>query len=302
MKTPVAIIIFNRPEHTRLLYEQLKRYEPRQLFIISDGPRDSFIGEDKFVDETRAIFSTIEWECEVYRDESSVNLGCKERVVTGLNWVFTYVDRAIILEDDCLPHPQFFKYCDELLAVYSDSEEIMSICGTKTFPGIVPKPDDFFFSRYNNCWGWATWKRSWALYDENFLHYSARDVILSLKEFLGSYRAAIYWYFLILKMRNGTINSWAYCWMISCYLRKGLHIYPSENMIINSGFGVGATHTVMPASYMPQCYGDVLSSPLNCPHEETPNGEADKWIEDNMYSKSLRIRMQWIMDKISKIF
>ena len=229
-------------------------------------------------------------------------MGCKIRISSGLNWVFEHTDRAIILEDDCLPHPQFFRFCDEILDKYATSPEVMSICGTKTYPGDVSGGSDYFFSRYNNCWGWATWKRAWSEYDDRFIDYSTIDVFTILRDYLGSSRAAAYWYYILRMVLHGKISSWAYCWMITCFFRKGFHVYPKTNMVVNSGFGHEATHTKNPTPYMPQCYGDVLSLPMSNPQNIVYYDKADQWIEDNMYSKSLSVRLQWVLSKFRQHF
>jgi len=297
MKSPIVVIVFNRPDHTIKLLEGLQAEQSRELFVISDGPREDKPDDAEKVEYCRRLFKA--WPGKVHFNFAEKNVGCKARVSSGLNWVFKHSDRAIILEDDCFPHPGFFQFCDELLEYYSNCKEVMSVCGTKTFPGDVGTCD-LFFSKYNNCWGWATWKRAWTLYDEIFTSYSSREIMKALRDFLGSNRAALYWYYLLRKVLSGKLNSWAYCWMITCFLNRGFHIYPSTNLVTNSGFGLEATHTKGLAPYMPQSFGVAPSFPLKHPENITACSTSDKWIEDHMYSKSFFVRAQWVLSKFSQ--
>lgn len=294
-KAPIAIIIFNRPDHAKALRESLQQEEERELFVISDGARKGRAEEVERVAECRRIFA--DWPGKVHLNYAPENIGCKSRVSSGLNWVFERTERAIILEDDCLPHPDFFRFCDELLEAYSDNERVMSICGTKTFPCRSNK-NEFIFTKYASSWGWATWRRAWSQYDDQYNRYSSTNLIKELKFALGSYRAAIYWFYLIHKVRSGQISSWAYCWNISCFLLSGLHAYANENLILNSGFGPNATHTAKMMPYIPRNYGRPLSFPISFPINIHSSPESDKWIENNIYSKSMTARLRWLWRKL----
>ena len=288
-------MVFNRPDHVIKLIERLKPESDRELFVISDGARANKSGEAEKVETCLNMFK--DWPGKIHHNSADHNMGCKARVSSGLDWVFKHTDRAIILEDDCLPHPDFFKFADDLLDRYANDPMVLSICGTKTFP-INAGDSSVVFSKYNNCWGWATWRRAWSQYDECFDSYSKFDIFYKLSSFLGSYRAGLYWYFILHKVLNRLISSWAYCWMITCFLKGGIHIYPASNLIVNAGFGDDSTHTTKLADYMPQQYGSKLSFPISVPLHTTPLESVDNWIEDNMYSKSLRVRLKWLLGKI----
>ncbi len=295
MKAPIAIIIFNRPDHAAQLRQRLQPEESRDLFVISDGTREGRAGEAKLVDECRQIFA--DWPGEVHVNYAQQNLGCKDRVSSGLNWVFKQTERAIILEDDCLPHPDFFRFCDELLEAYAENETVMSVCGTKTFPQQSPT-SDFIFTKYASSWGWATWRRAWEHYDDQFGTYAPILILKKLRTALGSYRAAVYWFYLIRKVHSGAISSWAYCWNITCFLEGGLHAYSNDNLVVNSGFGAEATHTTKKMPYMPNLYCKPLSFPLKISSSAIICIKADKWIENHIYSKSFGVRLCWIFDKL----
>jgi hypothetical protein len=132
--------------------------------VIADG----YSGDDKHemqkCIETRKIIDGVDWECDVRKNYSETNLGCARRVSSGLDWVFNQVEEAIILEDDCLPDPSFFRFCTDLLERYRSDNRIFSISAQNFYGQAVPEAS-YYFSRYHHCWGWATWKRAWQHFD-----------------------------------------------------------------------------------------------------------------------------------------
>ena len=106
---PVALIIFNRPDLTKIVFDAIAKIKPNKLLVIADGPRS--IEEHQKTEAARAVLSQITWDCELITNFSQINLGCRKRVSSGLDWVFSLVDKAIILEDDCLPNASFFYFC-----------------------------------------------------------------------------------------------------------------------------------------------------------------------------------------------
>lgn len=128
LPTPIAYIAFNRPEHTRKTIQVVREQRPSQLFIIADGPRPGHPTDVDRCAEVRTIMDQVDWPCEVQHNYAEVNLGLKCRVSSGLDWVFSQVDRAIVLEDDCVPHPDFF-FCDGLLERYADDDRVSVIAG-----------------------------------------------------------------------------------------------------------------------------------------------------------------------------
>jgi hypothetical protein len=147
MITPIAFLIFNRPDTTKKVFDLICEAKPPKLLVIADGPRQDQVGEVEKCIATRTIIDRVDWDCEVITNYSDVNLGCKVRVSSGIDWVFQQVDEAIILEDDCLPDPSFFRYCDELLERYRDDTRIMFISGDNFQFGRKSTTDSYYFSR-----------------------------------------------------------------------------------------------------------------------------------------------------------
>ncbi len=163
LTTPVALVVFNRPDVTRLVVEAVRQAKPPILLVVADGPRRP--DEVARCDEVRAIvLDAVDWECDVRTNFADANLGCRRRVSSGLDWVFDEVPEAIVLEDDCLPVPSFFTYCDALLDRYRDDERVMHIGGMQLSP-TGRCSASYRFSRFTHVWGWATWRRAWQHYD-----------------------------------------------------------------------------------------------------------------------------------------
>ncbi|MDJ0798483.1 MAG: glycosyltransferase family 2 protein [Calothrix sp. MO_167.B12] len=243
MKTPVAFIIFKRPDTTKKVFEAIRQAKPPKLFVIADGPRLDKPGEAEKCAATRAIIDRVDWDCEVFKNYADVNMGCKERVSSGLEWVFNNIEEAIILEDDCLPELTFFRFCEELLEKYRNDQRVMSITGTNLLGEWKSEIQSYHFSYYFSCWGWATWKRAWDCYDVDMKLWSmpeiknrVRDIIADEKQYLNRKQHLDNTY-------NGKTNSWAYQFLFMCLAYSGFSVTPSVNLISNIGFTAEGTHT-----------------------------------------------------------
>ena len=163
--TPVALVVFNRPQTTRKVFDAISKARPAKLLIVADGPRANMPGEDDLCASVPTIVQAVSWPCEVSTNYAADNLGCQERMVSGLDWVFSLVEEAIILEDDCLPNASFFPFCEQLLARYRGDSRVAAISGTNLLENYANTADSYYFSRLGGIWGWATWRSEWKRYD-----------------------------------------------------------------------------------------------------------------------------------------
>lgn len=242
LDTPVAFLIFNRPNLTKRVFEAIRQAKPKKLLVIADGAR--FPEEIEKCQQTRVIIDAVDWDCEILTNFSETNLGCKKRVSSGLDWVFSEVEEAIILEDDCLPTLSFFYFCQTLLEKYRDDERIMNISGSNFQSGQSRTKYSYYFSKYMHCWGWATWKRAWKHFDidmKTWSEYKQLDLISAISEDVEEQQ---YWIEIFDRVFNNEINSWAYIWTYICFSQNGLSIIPDCNMVYNLGFGIESTHTI----------------------------------------------------------
>ena len=160
--TPIAYFVFNRPQHTEKTFAVIRTQRPSQLFVIADGPRAGHPTDIERCAAVREIVANVDWSCEVHRKYADTNLGLKKNVSRGLDWVFSQVERATVLEDDCVAHPDFFRFCDQLLEYYAH-EECVSVITGNNFQNGQHRGEagaSYYFSKYNHCWGWATWPRN----------------------------------------------------------------------------------------------------------------------------------------------
>ena len=242
--TPILFLIFNRPEVTYKVFQEIKNQKPKFLFIAADGPRNKVDADKRKCKETRDIvLEGIDWDCEVKTLFRKKNLGCGKAVSSAINWFFENVEQGIILEDDCFPERSFFNFCDVLLEKYKYEEQVYAISGDNFHKGIVRGDGSYYFSHYAFVWGWATWRRAWMMYDyyledlNNFKNNNIIDSIDRGKNF------KTYWYDIFEKVSNEKIDTWDYQWIFTIWNNKGKVIVPNINLISNIGFGKDATHT-----------------------------------------------------------
>ena len=242
MNTPVALFVYKRPETTRRVLAAVAQARPKTLLVVADGPRPGRIGEAERCAAARALLSDLAWPCELLTNYADQNLGCRRRLASGLDWVFSLVEEAIILEDDCLPHRDFFAFCSELLARYRENERVMHIGGANYQFGRRHGSASYYFSRYPHIWGWASWRRAWRHYDvemtsgRNTADRGALLEALSLPE-------RRFWRERWDRVSAGEIDSWDYQWVLACFARQALAIVPNANLVSNIGFDATATHT-----------------------------------------------------------
>lgn len=244
LSTPIAYIIFNRPRHTRETFAAIRAQQPAKLFIIADGPRPDNLTDIERCHEVREIVAQVDWPCEIYRNYSERNLGLKLRVSSGLDWVFDQVERAIVLEDDCLPHPDFFSFCEALLERYENDERVWVITGSNFQDGNKRGDASYYFSRYAHCWGWASWRRAWQSYSGDIAFWPDWQHTTDWQQKIPDKIERQYWANIFNRVRQGDINSWAYPWCASIWYNGGLTATPNVNLVSNVGFGPDGTHTI----------------------------------------------------------
>ena len=184
-KTPVVFIVFNRPQHTEAVFRRIAQARPPCLLVVADGPRPNKPGEAALCAKVRQIATQVDWPCEVLTNFSDVNLGCGMGPISGLNWAFEKVEEAIILEDDILPDVSFFRFCDEMLERFRNDSRISMITGFNVVQDHVPMDWSYYYSQITHCWGWATWRRSWARYDQHLKHWPAVKAAGLMREYFA---------------------------------------------------------------------------------------------------------------------
>jgi hypothetical protein len=244
-EVPVLLIIFNRPDVTAEVVAALRKVRPRRLFIAADGPRLNFETDVELCLRTREIASNPDWECEVITLFQKENLGVGGGPNAALSWFFEQVEEGIILEDDCLPSQSFFEFCAYFLAKYRDHPRVATVGGNFFLPHLLRMQQPYYFSKYFQVWGWATWRRTWQHYhfDLSFLPEGEWDRIC--QENSATLVEAKYWQYVVRALAKGTIDAWDFQLSLICWKEKLLHISPARNLVKNIGFRPDASHTVL---------------------------------------------------------
>lgn len=290
MQTPVVLTIFNRPELTARVLAEIRRARPARLFVFADGPRPGSVNDAENCAAARAVIDRVDWDCEVIRDYAEVNLGCQRRVSSGIDRVFSQAEAAIMLEDDGVPHPDFFRFCEELLDYYRADERIMHISGSNFQFGRRRTPDSYYFSRYNHCVGWATWRRAWRHFDVQMKLWPEFREQGWLGDVLGEAQAVAYWQRFFQLVYEGKIDSWAGCWTLACWMQNGLTILPNVNLISNLGFGAAGTHTRNRHSRFARLPVEAVGFPLQHPPFVVRDAQADEFTQQTNFRRGLLAR------------
>ena len=242
-KLPVTLIFYRRPEQLRLVLEAVRAYRPDTIFAVSDGAKagDS-LGQDRVRGCRALVQQVVDWPCQVERIFAETNLGLRGRVESGLNEVFQKTDFSVILEEDCVPLPEFFPFVEEVRSRWETEEQVGAISGNSFLPANLQPTHSYFFSRYPHIWGWATWARCWR-------KHNSGDTVWPVKGGLGSLwpdmdkREKDYWERIFNRVYRHELETWDYRWLFSFWRNHWLAVTPRENLVQNTGFGEGATNT-----------------------------------------------------------
>lgn len=280
LKTPVALIIFNRPDTTARVFKEIAKARPPKLLVVADGPRAHRHGEAEKCALTRSIITQVDWPCDLITNFADVNMGCKMRVSSGLDWIFKTVEEAIILEDDCLPEPSFFRFCEEMLIRYRSDERVSMVSGGNVQFGRKRGKASYYFSRYTHIWGWASWRRAWQHYDRDMQLWPELRDQAWLETTFKNKGEQIYWRNSFEAVHNGGLDTWDCSWTFTCLLKGMLQIVPNVNLISNIGFGPEATHTLIVGTHanMPT---EPMIFPLIHPANIEQNVEGDKFVSED---------------------
>ena len=276
--TPILFLIFNRPESTARVFEKIREVKPKQLFVAADGPRLNKEGEKDLCEKTRnTVLKNIDWDCEVKTLFREQNLGCGKAVSSAITWYFENVEEGIILEDDCFPDTSFFKFCEELLHKYRDNTEVMTISGSN-FAG-KSNSKYSYFKGLGGIWGWASWRRAWALYDKNMEGWSIPKNQELVKNEIGSKEWFDFYYPMFTNCYENKIDTWDVQWFYSILINKGISINPKVNLVQNIGFGADSTHTSNADNIVAKLKSNSIDFPLVHPNNLT----SDKKILKEFY-------------------
>jgi len=288
---PVLLLTFNRPDLTVRVLDAIRRARPPRLYFASDGPRPDHQEEAEAVAATRALLDTIDWPCDVTSWLSEDNLGCRDAVSGAVTRFFEAETAGIILEDDCLPHPTFFPFCEQLLDRYADEPEILHLGGTHPFPPGL-ESNTYHVTRYNRIWGWASWRRAWQYFDAAIPDWPEWKAEKFLYRHFPT-RIARFYEKQLDACHAGDLDTWDYQWLV-CRLRNGWAIAPGTNLVRNLGFRLDATHTTEARSPFAEMELGKMTFPLKDPPKLNPDKAHDQRWEKYL-GPGLRARIRsWL--------
>ena len=268
VETPILLTVFNRPQHTRAVVEALRSLQPLQLYVAADGPRESVITD---IDRCRSVIELVKnaaWPGETHYRISGTNLGCGRAMREAIDWFFSNVDRGVILEDDCVPHPDFFPFVRELLEKYEDDDRVAMIAGTN-YLGEWQSNASYHFAA-GPLPGWATWRNQWAMNDPGLGSLSDRHARDVAEATLGPERWSRLSGGLDLVQR-GAVDTWDYQWSFAAASRGALTAIPHVNLIENIGFDSQGTHTKSGRSLLSRVRTRRMMFPLRHPADVVPD-------------------------------
>jgi hypothetical protein len=246
--TPILFLIYNRPDTTKLVFEEIRKQKPQNLYIAADGAKENKTGEEELCDLTREIITQIDWDCNIRTLFRQKNLGSKYAVSSAITWLFEHEEQGIILEDDCIPNDSFFFFCQELLIKYKHDSKIMHITGSNLNDTFKFGDGSYYYSQYANVWGWATWKRAWNKFD---LEINDKETYLELINHTFKHISErVFWRSRIELIKSNQVDAWDYQWMFSIWREKGICLNSNYNLVTNIGFGKDATHTTGGSPYL----------------------------------------------------
>jgi FkbM family methyltransferase len=270
--------MFRRPDTTARVLDAIRAARPKLLLVVADGPRADRPDDAAACTATRALIDGVDWPCEVRREFADTNMGCRRCVASGLAWVFSQVPEAIIIEDDCVPDPTFFPFCDELLERYRDDARVAQISGANNQKGRRRGGHSYFFSRYNNVWGWASWRRAFDLYDPDMRRWPELRDSNWLASILEDPKLVRFWTREFQAVYDGRIDTWDYQWIYSTWLHSMVSLVPNRNLVRNIGFGPGASHTSAEDPFASDQL-EQMAFPLDHPATVASDPRADRFTE-----------------------
>ncbi len=291
-QSPLLFLIFNRHDTTLTVFEKIRQYRPAKLYIAADGARENVWGEkEKCEDLKTKLLASVDWPCEVKTLFRTTNLGCKIAISSAIDWFFEHEEMGIILEDDCLPNPSFFVFCNTLLLQYKDDERIMQISGNNFQFGKTWGEASYYFSNYSHIWGWATWRRAWKL---NSLSQELYEEFLKSNQINYLFHTSgerSFWLDHFKKVYNNKIDTWDAQWQISTWMQHGLCVLPNINLVTNIGFNASASRTKDASNKLANLKAKELDEKIRHPAHVINNYMADLNTYHKAYKFSLKARL-----------
>lgn len=300
-QTAILLIVFNRPQMGRRVFDRIRAVRPARLFIACDGPRHDHPGEEERIQEARQIVSAVDWKCDVKTRFLKENTGCRSAVPSAISWFFSEAKEGIVFEEDCLPDPTFFQYCRELLKRYRDDERIMNISGVNSLLRGAKLRDSYYFSRYPHIWGWASWRRAWQNYSSDMPDYPDFVESGGLSACFPNPIERKRWKEILDKVYYGApaFNTWDAQWSYAHFKNNALSVTPRNNLVENIGCTPNAIHTA------DNPFAGIPATPADFPLQHPPfllrNTELDRQTFQCDYANPLWKRLRRRLNRMRSV-
>lgn len=291
---PVLLIIFNRPETTKKVFQRIELIKPKKLYIVADGPRSE--KEIDLIKQSREIVEKVNWDCEIHKKYSSNNLGCGINVSEGITWFFEKEEMGIILEDDVIPSLSFFEFAEKLLHKYKDDTRIMHISAVRYNEERSRDNYSYFFSRYAHIYGWATWKRAWNEFDINIIDWPRINDSKTIENIFPDPSERKYW----IERFNRAYNLekkhfWGYQWQYAVNKNNGYCITPQVNLAQNIGI-TGEHNSGLDTHHFRPIIDDFIIT------KDPEFLIINKWYDDYHFKKHIHPKKNLLYRIIRKIY
>ncbi len=300
---PVLLLVFNRPETTARVFEEIRKARPNKLYVAADGPRKERANEKALCEETRRIATAVDWPCKVKTLFRRENLGCGKAVSSAITWFFKNEEMGIIIEDDCLPDPSFFTFCSTLLVKYKNNKKVGSISGGNfQHGGGISVKESYFFSRYPHIWGWASWRRAWSKYDlimSDWLRIKSNGSKLE-ELFVSNDEKRVFskWFD---EIHSHPAITWDVQWIFAFWKSKMLSVYPNRNLVVNIGFSGESTHTMESRKFLSQIKLESIHSLIH-PSKVERNVAADTFTFNRWFNTKWYMNVMWFLPFWARAF
>jgi len=239
----VLFLTYKRLETSEKVFSAIRDAQPEKLYFANNAAIEGNVEEEAKVNSVRKLVDQVDWKCEVHTRFLESHMSVRDSIFSSISWFFENEEQGIILEDDCLPNPEFFKFCSEMLYRYKKEESVWAITGNNFQNGILRGDASYFFSSQPHIWGWATWKSIWVKVDQSMSFWPAWKRSEHWHTFWDNKIMKNYWYSIFEQMYRSEINTWDYVFDANVFYHSGLIVTPNKNLVSNIGFGPGSTYT-----------------------------------------------------------
>jgi|TARA_B110000503_G_C7120354_1_gene402214 hypothetical protein len=276
MKLPVLLLIYNRPKETQKILNYLVKIRIKKIFISIDGPKQT--KKDKDSSKKVELILNKFRNKNIIINKLNKHYGCKKAVEKGISWFFNNVKKGIILEDDCIPSKSFFLFCEKMLNRYYNTQ-VKVISGNNFLKNEIKVNNHYYFSKFNHCWGWATWKEAWSIYDGDLKNWERFKSSKRWDNFFNNSTNKLYWEKIFDLSKKNYFDSWAYPWLYSIWYNRGFTIIPKYNLVKN--VGLKGTHNTF---YLKSDFKvKNLEKNYKHPAKMVFNEKADNYVMKNFF-------------------